>query len=235
MSLILVGIGSDSKNASNCPPIFDDGSFEYIPIPEEHETSETATFENEGFDEHLDHVIHDGEKTDDLDRVHLHHDPNFEELTFGDPGKSRSALLSLEPDDILAFYTGLTPPGQTRPKHRFLIGYFTVDRVVNFRSLKRDLLEREIELNKGNAHIKRYLKRHNQHHLENLAIVQGKKPGGLLDEAIKLSGGRPDAPNYYFREKWLKAWEPSTEYLGGIKPVIRSDISKDAFLDSIKS
>lgn len=56
-----------------------------------------------------------------------------------------------------------------------------------------------------------------------------------MDEAIKLSGGRPDAPNYYFREKWLKAWEPSTEYLGGIKPVILSEMSKEAFLDSIRS
>lgn len=107
--------------------------------------------------------------------------------------------------------------------------------MVDFRSLEGDELEREIEFNKGNAHIKRYLERHNQHHLEDLAIVQGKEPGGLLDEAIKLSGGRPEAPNYYFREKWLKAWEPSTEYLGGIKPVIRSNISNEVFLESIRS
>lgn len=34
---------------------------------------------------------------------------------------------------------------------------------------------------------------------------QGKTPGGLLDRAVKLSGGRPDATNYYFAMEWLDA------------------------------
>jgi hypothetical protein len=214
--------------------VFDDQTFEYIPIPEQYETTETAMYESEGFDEHLDYVIHDDEETDSFDEVRIHHDPNFDELTFGDPGKSRKGLLSLEEDDILGFYAGLTPPGQTRPKHRYLIGYFIVDRVVDFDALDGEALEREVERNKANAHIKRYLKRRDSRHLADLVIVQGRNPGRLLDEAILLSGGRPDAGNYYFREEWLSTWNPSTEYLGGIKPVIRSDISKEAFLDSIQ-
>lgn len=234
MGLVLVGIAADSDNASNCPPVFEDGTFEYIPIPDQYETTETATFQSEGFDEHLTHVVHDGQETEAFGEVPIHHDPNFESLTFGDPGKSRSKLLSLEEDDVLGFYCGLTPPGQSRPKHRYLIGYFAVDRVINFNSLDEDALEREVERNRDNAHIKRYLASRDQSHLSDLAIVQGKRPGGLLDEAIKLSGGRPDAANYYFREKWLEAWNPSTEYLGGIKPVITSDIDKQKFLTSIE-
>lgn len=234
MTLVLVGIGADSRNTSNCPPVFEDGSFEYIPIPEQHETVERATFASEGFDEYLNYVVYDGKETDSLDRVAIHHDPNFEEMTFGDPGKSRSKLISLEEDDILAFYSGLTPPRQSKPKHRFLIGYFAVDRVIDFNSLERKMLEHEIETNKENAHIKRYRQNNDPRHLSDLVIVQGKEPGGLLDKAIKLSGGRPDAPNYYLSERWLDMWGPSTEYLGGFKPVIKSDITKETFLESIR-
>ena len=234
MGLVLVGIAADSDNASNCPPIFENGTFEYIPIPEQYETTETATFQSEGFDEHLTHVVHDGQETAAFGKVPIHHDPNFESLTFGDPGKSRSKLLSLEENDVIGFYSGLTPPGQSRPKHRYLIGYFTVDRVIDFNSLDKDALEQEVERNRKNAHIKRYLASRDQSHLSDLAIVQGKRPGGLLDEAIKLSGGRQDAANYYFREKWLDAWNPSTEYLGGIKPVITSDVDKQEFLASVE-
>lgn len=234
MSLVLVGVAADSDNTSNCPPIFNDGTFEYIPIPEENETTETATYRSEGFDEYLSYVVHHDEKTDAFDEIPIHHDPNFESLTFGDPGKSRSKLLGLSENDVLGFYSGLTPPGQSRPKHRYLIGYFVVDRVVDFNSLDESEVKSEVEQNRNNAHIKRYLTSHDPRHLSDLVIVQGKQPGGQLDKAIKLSGGQPSEPNYYFREKWSEAWEPSTEYLGGIKPVITADITKTQFLNSIE-
>ncbi|NHN60475.1 MULTISPECIES: hypothetical protein [Halorussus] len=234
MSVVLVGIAADSDNTSNCPPIFEDGTFEYIPIPEQYETTETATYHSEGFSEYLSHVVHREQETTTFDEVPIHHDPNFETLTFGDPGKSRSKLLSLSEDDVLGFYCGLTPPGYSRPKHRYLIGYFTVDRVIDFNSLREAEIENEVENNRENAHIKRYLASRDPRHLSDLVIVQGKQPGGQLDEAIKLSGGRPDASNYYFREKWIDAWEPSTEYLGGIKPVITAAITKNQFLNSIQ-
>jgi hypothetical protein len=233
MSLVLVGVAADSENASHCPPIFDDGTFEYIPIPEQHETTETATYASEGYDEHLSYVVYDGEETSAFDDVRIHHDPNFDALTFGDPGKSRSKLLTLEAGDVLGFYSGLTPPGQSRPKHRYLIGYFVVDRVVDFDSVGENRPADVVERNRSNAHIKRYLASNDARHLSNLVIVRGKTPGGLLDRAIKLSGGRPEARNYYFREEWIDSWNPSTEYLGGIKPVITSDIDKPDFLESI--
>lgn len=234
MSLVLVGVAADSDNASNCPPIFEDGSFEYIPIPEQYETTEVATYQSRGFDTHLSYVVHHDEETDAFDEVPIHHDPNFVSLTFGDPGKSRSKLLSLSEDDVLGFYCGLTPPGKTRPKHRYLIGYFVVDRVIDFNALDESEVEDEVERNQNNAHLKRYLVNRDPRHLADLAVVQGKQPGGLLDEAIKLSGGRTGAPNYYFREKWVEEWDPSTEYLGGIKPVITADITKSQFLSSIQ-
>ena len=234
MSLVLVGVAADSVNTSNCPPIFDDGSFEYIPIPEQYETTETATYQSEGYNEYLRYVVHDEQETTAFDQVSIHHDPNFDSLTFGDPGKSRSKLLSLQENDVLGFYCGLTPPGESRPKHRYLIGYFVVDLVVDFDSLDEDSLEKEIDRNRDNAHIKRHLTSHDRRHLSNLVIVTGRRPGGLLNEAIKLSGGRPDTPNYYFKDRWVDTWNPSTEYLGGIKPVITSDIDKDVFLESIE-
>ncbi|MFC6954904.1 hypothetical protein [Halorubellus litoreus] len=234
MSLVLVGIAADSQNASNCPPIFEDGRFEYIPIPEQYETTETATYASEGHDDHLSYVVYDGEETASFDDIRIHHDPNFDALTFGDPGKSRSKLLTLAHDDVVGFYSGLTPPRQKRPKHRYLIGYFVVDRVVDFNSLDEEQILAEVERNRQNAHIKRYLSSMDRSHLEDLVIVQGKRPGGLLDNAVKLSGGRPDASNYYFETEWLDAWKPSTEYLGGIKPVITADIGKADFIESLE-
>lgn len=233
MSLVLVGVGADTVNASTCPPVFEDGTFEYIPIPEQYESTESATFASEGFSEYLDYIIYDGKRTDDFDEVSLHHDPNFDALTFGDPGKSRKGLLSLQEGDVLAFYSGLTPPNQDRPKHRYLIGYFSVESVIDFNSLDETAVDRAIEQNSENAHIKRYLASNTDRHLSDLVIVRGQKPGTILENGIKLSGGRPDAGNYYFQEKWIDAWDPSTDYLGGRKPVIRSNISQEEFLESI--
>jgi hypothetical protein len=235
MSLVLVGVGADSDNASTCPPIFEDGTFEYIPIPEQYESTMTATFASAGFSEHLEYVVYDGDRTDKFDEVKLHHDPNFDSLTFGDPGKSREGLLSLNPGDILGFYSGLTPPNQAKPKHRYLIGYFTVEKVIDFNSLDEAALELAMEQNSENAHIKRYMAGNDVGHLSDLVIVRGREPGTLLEKAIKLSGGRPDARNYYFQDKWIEAWNPSTDYLGGRKPVIRSDISQEEFIESISA
>lgn len=252
LTVLLVGVGADSTNASRCPPVYEDGRFEYIPIPEEYESIEELTYDNTS-QKHSDkplseafeyveidthgsrdpyNIGHSGGKVNEYGQIKLHHDPNFRDLTFGDPGKTRSDLEELEPDNLIAFYTGLSPPEAIRPKHRYLIGFWIVDQVINFDEIPEDRLDEHVDRNRENAHLKRYLAKRDPHHLKNLVVVQGQEPGGLLPHAKQLSGSQAGG-NYSMKDELVEAWKPSTTHLGGIKPTIWCDISPEAFISTI--
>lgn len=156
MTVALIGVGADDSNSNPYPTVYDDGSFEYIPIPEAHPTIENRTYgtiarnHNGGSlsrardsDSTLADVLEyikpkgDGGETyvgDKLSNHPIHYDPNFSALTYGEVksrNKNRIKHLTPESDDILAFYTGLTHRGSSTP-HRYIIGYFTVNEVIDF-------------------------------------------------------------------------------------------------------
>jgi hypothetical protein len=156
MTVVLIGVGVDSENASPYPQISEDGQFEYVPIPEAHSTSEDQSYDSlarrheggsleladdsdETLADTLDYIKpteDDGNKLTDaeLEAHAIHHDPNFSALTYGEvKTANRNQIAHLSPDkgDILAFYTGLTKSGSTTP-HRFIIGYFTVEEIIDF-------------------------------------------------------------------------------------------------------
>ncbi|MFC7028533.1 hypothetical protein ACFQH8_16110 [Halomicroarcula sp. GCM10025710] len=130
---------------------------EYVPIPEAYESSECGTFgtisrkPDEGhlrqvsasedtLSDVLDEIMpREGEgdtvKGAELESYPIHWDPNFSELTYGEVKTANKNQIK-QPDqgDVLAFYTGLTSPGSGTP-HRHIIGYFTVNRVTDFRPL----------------------------------------------------------------------------------------------------
>lgn len=263
MTVALLGVGADSSNSSPTPPVYQSGQFEYIPIPESEGpegTTETSTFGNtplrhqdEFMADYLDYIQPSEEekvKGEKMREWPFHHDPNFEALTYGEC-ESRPAYLKvlrqLQQDDLIAFYTGLQSEN-TRFKHRYVIGHFTVDLIVDFENLERvgksvrfSQLSRQeqndlIDTHKDNAHAKRFKATGQLKHGDGLIIVRGQEPGGLLDRAYRISyhsGGG----HFYLKEELADTFSPTTGdgdcYLGGFKQAHILDISPNKFIDIV--
>jgi len=152
MKSLLLRVGIDKGCGGCLAPILRDGSFEYIPIPEEQATTEDRLYKTL-------HGRHQQSLSPYLPRrLHSkvpHYDPEFETFTYGDPARNKSRQLSkLLPGDLLVFYTGLEPHDKEDLSRLFIIGYFTIARIHDFtrlpeftwESLSRRLEKKEAEV-----------------------------------------------------------------------------------------
>lgn len=183
MKAMLLRIGIDKGTDGALGPIFEDGSFEYIPISESHQSIEDRTYRNtrgrkgQPISMYLPKEIGN--------RI-MHFDPEFETFTYGDPTSKRRYLLKLKKDDLLVFYAGLTPFRNDKYKEAlYVIGFFTIKDVIDFNRLSKPKMESCCQLYINNAHIKRTC------YPENLVVVAGDKHRSrLLDKAILISQTR---------------------------------------------
>jgi hypothetical protein len=246
VTVVLCGVAGDSTNVDPVPAADDRGRFEYVPIPEKCETSETATYgsiptrygpDGEVLADRLDRIrSRDGGWTDDPDAIRshpVHHDPSFERSTYGEhrPGYV-NRLRDLGPGDAVAFYAGLRRPDRSY-LDRHLLGWFPVETVDVVEPAASDDATRAIlDDHPHNAHAKRYRARGRLHYDEKpVALVRGREGrGGLLDRAIRLATWR-DGWFYCLpavRERLFPgASEPVG--LGSRKPARSSPLDADAF------
>jgi hypothetical protein len=256
VTVVLCGVGADSGNVRPVPRVDDDGRFEYVPIPEKGGTTETATYGS------IPQRHGDGSLADALEGIRpgssgawvtdpdaiaaqpVHRDPNFDALTYGEhrPGYV-DALASLDPGDVVAFYTGFRTSTSSY-KHRYCFGYLTVaaDPVIVPPDASRDRKRAILADHPANAHAKRFAGHGELYYhdadivdrLERVVLVSGREPGGLLDRAVRLSDERR-GPNYYMAASVANALRPANEgehgvHLGGFKPAVTCDIDRHGFL-----
>jgi len=165
-------------------PLFPDGRFEYVPIPENARNTSSRS---------LQYSQISARSGGTLDRFvppryragAAHYDPEFDTFTYGDPARNkRKQLLRLARNDILVFYAGLRPPEQRRGSRLYVIGYFTVQKVYDVAKLApwpppalKQLL--------GNAHFRR------RKPDAGLVVVEGShEHSRLLESAVALSDDR---------------------------------------------
>jgi hypothetical protein len=207
---LLLRVGVDTGTGGALGPIFDDGSFEFIPIPERYPSKGVKTYKNTM-----------GRRGDPLstyvpkalENTAMHVDPEFDTYTYGDSTPiKRWSLLKLRPDDLLVFYVGLQPFNTDRYQTAlYSSGFFTVQKVVDFNHLPRADIERCCKLYANNAHVKRGPP------FDDLVIVAGNTHSSkLLDKAILLSQKRPDR-----RKRLMHAVSDEMEQLLGITGFIQ--------------
>lgn len=178
---MLLRIGIDSTAGGALGPIFDDGSFEYIPIPEGSESGERRTYRNiigrkgKPLSEFLPNEIAD---------YVVHYDPEFVTCTYGDPtSPKRFRLLKLEKNDLLVFYAGLDPYKNIKHERGlYIIGYFFVESVIDFNKSTAIEIENYYNVYENTAHLKR-----NESISDLVMVVGDKNRSKLLDKAIKIS------------------------------------------------
>ena len=172
------------KGCGGClSPLFEDGTFEFIPIPEDEETSETKIYAN--MKGRTGCQIRDFVPKR-IWRFHPHIDPEFATFTYGDPTKIKRCQISqLNPDDLLIFYAGLQPEkGKTKPR-LFVVGYFNVKKVFDFKKIPLRQRNSTLKSLRNNAHAKRYFR--TKKYDKNLVIVKGNaKRSKLLSKPLLL-------------------------------------------------
>jgi hypothetical protein len=183
---MLLRVGIDKGTDGALAPIFEDGSFEYIPISEdpERKTTSTRTYSNT--------IGRTGKPMswylpESIRNRLLHYDPEFEIFTYGDATPKREYLLRLHHNDLLVFYAGLSPFMNDRQQGGlYIIGYFSIKEIVDFDKLRPIETKDSSERYGRNAHLM-------ANRTDKLVIAVGQpNASGLLDRAILISESRPD-------------------------------------------
>lgn len=161
MKGVALNIGANSNTPGGRGPIYEDGSFRYVPIPESdsHVTSPTYT------ELELDDI-----RPAPTHGTVAHFDPEFAEIptgqayTYGDRHPPKTTEISkLETGDILFFYATLSYAGSGVPEYdwinddwgAYVIGHFVLERDPLSKEKYLDLAESEQTWAESNAHTRR--------------------------------------------------------------------------------
>lgn len=107
MKVVLLRVGIDSGSGGIQGPLFDDGGFEFLPIPDRFGIDE-RTYGNtlgRGGRSFLNYFPPTRRAA--MADQSMHADPEWESFTYGDPSGLKSNLRWLQPGDMVAFYCGL--------------------------------------------------------------------------------------------------------------------------------
>lgn len=179
---LLLRVGIDRGTGGALSPIFGDGSFEYIPIPEAEPTRSPFTFATlpTRRASSLAALL-----PPRIASLAPHVDPDFTSFAYGDAApRKRNQLLRLGPGDLLVFYSGLMPwPIEDIPR-LFTIGWFEVRQVHNLTA--HDISTNE-KLNSRFGNTAHFLRRVPDRHL---TLVEGNpRNSAILERALPLGDG----------------------------------------------
>jgi hypothetical protein len=184
MNIALVRVGIDTANGGIHGPLFADGSFTYMPIPDTYGVSE-YTYGNmrDRSNKPLSDYFPESRRRSAADQpVHL--DPEFETFTYGDPSRPKRSLGKLQPGDMLVFYCGLKGWGNCdAPPSLYLMGYFEVELVIpTAGEADQARVVRHFTYNFHVRHPSTY-----QRDKDRLVLIKGGAGSRLLQKAVKIS------------------------------------------------
>ncbi len=186
--VVLLRVGIDSGSGGIQGPLFHDGTFEYICIPD-----------NKGVGEHtygtligkngIPHSHYFPERQrEKIAQQHIHLDPEFDTFTYGDPTTPKRSLRGLERGDYLVFYAGLQNWDEKSGWHKgeppglYIIGYFVVEMAGMATDFTKAILKSEFGCNFHVRYPSVFRKQQ-----EDLVLVKGGPGSRLLNYAQAIS------------------------------------------------
>jgi len=195
---VLLRVGIDSGSGGIQGPLFEDGSFEYICIPDKKGVSDYRYGSLLGKKGRPYSDYFPVRKRQVVALQHVHLDPEFETFTYGDPTTPKRSLRTLETGDYLIFYCGLQPWDETvgwrqePPAALCICGYFEVE----IAGMATDFSDETLSSVFGqNFHVRHPSVYELQR--QNLVLVKGGTGSRLLQRACQIStegtdrSGRP--------------------------------------------
>lgn len=104
---VLLRVGIDAGCGGIQSPLFDDGTFEFVCIPDGKEVGIHTYGDSFGKDGRSLVEYFPESRRKQMTGQHIHLDPEFETFTYGDPTTPKRSLRNLKPGDFLIFYCGL--------------------------------------------------------------------------------------------------------------------------------
>ena len=179
--MVLLRVGIDSGSGGTDGPLFEDGTFEFVPIPDYKGLDERTYGNHMGrTGKPLSEFFPSARQTAMRSRS-IHLDPEFASFTYGDPTRPKAGLRRLEAGDLLVFYAGLRGYGCDIPSGLYLIGYFEIA----FAGLAGELTEEQIHACSNNFHVRHKSVFRDQR--DRLVLVKGGTGSRLLTKAMKIN------------------------------------------------
>lgn len=182
MKVALLRVGIDAGCGGIQGPLFSDGSFELLPIPDRKGVDPRTygnTFGRAGryFVDYFPPT-----RQDRMRDQSLHLDPEFTTFTYGDPTPPKRGLRTLEPGDLLVFYCGLQGWDFQSAPALYLIGVFEVETAGLAAAFDPNQLRRDFG---ENFHVRHPAVFKQQR--ERLVLVRGTRQSRLFKKAHLLS------------------------------------------------
>jgi hypothetical protein len=182
MKVAMLRIGIDSGSGGLHGPLFHDGSFDYIPIPDGSGTDERTYGNTANLTERKLVEYFPASRRVAMANQSIHFDPEFTTYTYGDPTPPKAGLRHLEKGDMLIFYCGLEGWDHRSEPALYLMGYFEVLAA----GRPDDFGDQETRrLFANNFHV-----RHQQvfeRQRDKLVLIKGSRDSRLLNKAIRIS------------------------------------------------
>jgi hypothetical protein len=195
MQVVLLRVGIDTGSGGIHGPLFSDGSFEFIPIPDRFrgERTDKRTYGNTSGrgGRRLVDYFPEARRERVFDQS-VHADPEFKTFTYGDPTRPKASLRQLSEGSLLVFYAGLKGWNFACSPALYIIGYFEVARA----GLATSFTQGELAgMFQNNFHVMHGDVFEDQK--DHLVLVKGNANSRLLKKAVKISSmgtdrnGRP--------------------------------------------
>ncbi len=192
MKIAMLRIGIDTGSGGMHGPLFQDGTFEYIPIPDNFGKDNRTYGNTPATHGKLLTEYFPASRRESVAHQSIHFDPEFITFTYGDPTPPKAGLRRLEQGDMLIFYCGLEGWDFPSPPALYLMGYFEVQAA----SKADDYSANELEVLFGeNYHVKH--RDIYERQKRDLILVKGSSLSRMLKKAVCIStvgrdrAGRP--------------------------------------------
>ena len=207
--IFLINVGVNASHSAQSP-IFPDGRFEFLPIPEEREwwSPPLPTYAK------LDCFNQPGEPltrytTDRHRGIHVHNDPEFETFTYGDncaESPRAAALAQVEQGDYLLFLARLVDHVNgkfTKNAGFYFIGYIRVENIL--RNVRAFPFGSDFTIFGANAHIRRAI--YHKKTLNGFCVFKGDASSRRFEYAVPLD---KVTANRLFRDARGQPWRWDT-------------------------
>jgi hypothetical protein len=182
MKVVLLRVGIDTNSGGIHGPLFKNGKFEYVPIPDKDDIDKRMYSNTSGrHGRKLIEYFPESKRTR-MANEYIHFDPEFTTYTYGDPSSLKSGLRHLEEGDYLIFYGGLKGWDYNAEPALYIIGYFEISTAgyasgFNPTQLKKLFGENFHVRNKGVY----------EEQKDKLVLVKGSSNSRILTKAVLIS------------------------------------------------
>jgi hypothetical protein len=182
MKIVLLRVGIDSGSGGIQGPVFANGTFEFLPIPDESETDPRTYGNTLGRYGRALVEYFPARRQLAMATQQMHVDPEFETYTYGDPAVPKGGLRKLLPGDILVFYAGLQGWNHEASPGLYIVGYFVVKLAGRAKDLPDATISEEFFANFHVRHPSVF-----RRDRSTLVLVKGGPESRLLKRAICIS------------------------------------------------